>query len=173
MNIKRLLALILSMGLLMSNVTFGSETSMYGVTTSEDDFSAILPPTQKQSKGSMVSPRGSIISMGQAIISNDGGGRIGVYIRTSCHVSVDRIFMRLYLDSWNEKNQEWDNEGSYEFEYLRENQPNGQLYGATANFQIAGMPTNKYYRLRCAHVASNADSFEGLASQTDGVLITR
>lgn len=171
MRTKKLIIAILSLIMLFATTTFAKEEMFYGVTTSEDEFSAILSPNQKTSKSTITSPRGSVLAAGMVSISNDGNGRIGIYANTSCHVVVDKITMRIYLDSWNEADELWEQEGYYDFEYFKENDPN--LSGATVRFQVAGMPTGKYYRLRGLHAANDGEIFEVLSSRTDGVLITR
>lgn len=168
---KRLLLLVLSFVILFTIPVFADDTNFYGVSTSENEYSAILTPNQSKSKNTFANPRGSILSMGMVSISNDGNGRIGVYINTSCHTVVDKITMRVYLDSWNEANQLWEQEGYYDFEYLKKDY--SDLSSASASFQIAGMPTGKYYRLRGLHAVTDGEIFEVLSSRTDGVLITR
>lgn len=171
MRIKRIVILAISLMVLLSITTFAKETTFYGVTSSEDEYSAILSPNQPYSRNSIYSPKGNILSSGMVSISNIGGGRIGVYINTSCHQVVEKITMRVYLDSWNEANQLWEQEGYYDFEYHIKDYPD--LSDATASFEILGMPTGKYYRLRGLHAVTDGELFEVLSSRTDGVLITR
>lgn len=116
-------------------------------------------------------PRGQYISFSTASITNDGGGVIGISAVTTAHESVDKIRIHLYLDRLNE-NEKWIQVDDFDFTFLPENMPNGELGEATVSFKVNDQPAGYYYRVRGTHGVWKNGVSESQSTRTNGVLIT-
>ena len=122
------------------------------------------------SKG-ITSDRGNYISVSNCGITNAGGGVIGISGFTTAHESVDKIRIHLYLDRLNE-NESWVQVDHFDFTFLPEDVPNGDLSEATVSFDVTDQPSGYYYRVRGTHGVWKNGVVETQSTRTDGVMIT-
>ena len=116
--------------------------------------------------------RGRLLSSSGLEISNDKDGIIGVYAETLCHVAVSEIDMAIYLDVWDEQQQDWVMINEFEYNWLAENSPNGELTDVSVSFDVVGLRKGKTYSLRAYHAARAFDgSIETMATETSGIVL--
>lgn len=115
--------------------------------------------------------RGSYINFSNAGITNKGRGVIGISGVTTAHESVDKIRIHLYLDRLNE-NQKWIQVDDFDFTFLPEDVPNGDLSEATVSFDVTDQPSGYYYRVRGTHGVWKNGVSETQSTRTNGVMIT-
>lgn len=125
---------------------------------------------EREAKG-VDSNRGNYISVSNCGITNVGGGTIGVSGFTTAHESVDKIRIHLYLDRLNE-NQNWIQVDDFDFTFLPEDVPDGDLSIATVSFNVTNQPSGYYYRVRGTHGVWKNGVVETQSTRTDGVMIT-
>lgn len=116
--------------------------------------------------------RGEILSMGMVEITNEQNGEIFVRIGTYAHRNVDRIHHAVFLDEWDDEEQDWSQVGYWEFDKTKDEEENGELSELVTSFTLSGYTVNRYYRVRGLHMVELGDEMEGCASETDGILIT-
>lgn len=117
-------------------------------------------------------PRGRILSSATLQISDEGNGTLGVYADTLCHISVKKIDLIIYLDIWNEANEDWEYVNSYEYTWLSSDYPDQSLNMAVVSFDIEGLNRGREYRLRAVHGARSFDSMtEIMSTRTDGIVL--
>lgn len=117
------------------------------------------------------SDRGNYISVSNCGITNVGGGVIGISGFTTAHESVDKIRIHLYLDRLNE-NENWVQVDHFDFTFLPEDVPDGDLSEATVSFDVTDQPSGYYYRVRGTHGVWKNGVVETQSTWTNGVMIT-
>lgn len=117
--------------------------------------------------------RGEIFSTAIAEITNGKDGKIYVNIETYAHKGVDRIHHAFALDQWNEKTQDWDQVGFWNFEKTKEEEGGNSLFLLSTSITLSGYPMNMYYRVRGMHAVELNGEVETAATETHGVLITK
>lgn len=116
--------------------------------------------------------KGSLLAACVINISNAGGGEIGILADTMCHVDVDAIYVTIYLDQYNEANDEWINKKVYQYEFTSDDTADGKLHAKLINFHETGQPSGYYYRAWAYHEVEKNGNWESMKTGTDGVLIT-
>lgn len=116
--------------------------------------------------------RGRILSLAELQISNDGDGILGVYAETLCHIPVEKIYMTIYLDVWDEPTQDWIMINSYSYEWSASDYPNEDLTDVSVSFDITGLNKGRKYSLRGSHAAKGFDmGVELMQTETDGIIL--
>ncbi len=115
--------------------------------------------------------RGDYISTSTSRVTNEGGGVIGISAATTAHESVDKIRIHLYLDRLND-NQKWIQVDDFDFTFLPEDMPDGDLNTATVSFDVTDQPSGYYYRVRGTHGVWKNGVSETQSTRTNGVMIT-
>ena len=116
--------------------------------------------------------RGEFLSGGSTQISNHQDGTIGVRIDTFAHFGVDRIFHTVFLDKWDEENEDWIMLDHWNFVKTRAEETDGELNALYTDFTVTGCEVGKYYRVRGLHGVEYNDEVEATATETNGVLLT-
>lgn len=115
-------------------------------------------------------PRGRLISSAGLQISDEGNGVLGVYAETLCHSNMDKIYMTIYLDMWDEARQDWLVLNDYEYSWSAVDNPN--LTDVSVSFDLEGLTRGKTYRLRGMHLVRNSSSLsEVLTTGTAGIIL--
>lgn len=117
------------------------------------------------------SDRGNYISASNCGITNIGRGTIGISGFTTAHEVVDKIRIHLYLDRLDSDNR-WTQVDDFDFTFLPEDVPNGDLSEATVSFEVHNQPSGYYYRVRGTHGVWKNGVVETQSTRTDGVMIT-
>lgn len=125
----------------------------------------------KKINWSVDNTRGNYISSSHAGISNAGGGAIGISGITTAHEVVDKIRIHLYLDRLDSDSR-WTQVDDFDFTFLPEDVPNGDLSEATVSFEVYNQPSGYYYRVRGTHGVWKNGVVETQSTRTDGVMIT-
>ena len=135
--------------------------------------SKLLPPNQSYSQDTTQAlKRGSLLSTCILKISNIGKGEIGILADTMCHVDVDAIYVTIYLDQYDEANDEWLNKKVYQYEFTPDDTDDGKLHAKLINFHEKSQPAGYYYRAWAYHEVEKDGRWEIMKTGTDGVLIT-
>lgn len=122
--------------------------------------SKFLPKGSTVAKSSTIMPRGKYFSVAVIQISNPESGVIGITGNTVCSQSVDKIYMKIYLDVY--KDNKWRQVDSWSF----------NTYDEMTNLQyieITDFDSGYYYRLRGTHVVYEGDEKENRSTFTDGL----
>lgn len=116
--------------------------------------------------------RGRLLSLAELQISNDGDGVLGVYAETLCHIPVDKIYMTIYLDVWDESTQDWITINSFPYEWSASDYPNKDLTDVSVSFDVTGLNRGRKYSLRGSHAARGFDmAMEVMQTETDGIVL--
>ncbi|MDO4328321.1 MAG: hypothetical protein Q4C66_03175 [Lachnospiraceae bacterium] len=160
--------------LFMSMTAFANEDINWAQIASRmniEDTSVLLPEGVNQSISYDNVARGEFLSSCTIGITNNGYGAIGIYGNVFAHKPVKKIRLNIYLDRWDENEEEWFQVDLYRFVYEYE-EGGEDLVDATESFSVLGFPTGCYYRLRAAcTVWPFEGGFESRGPMTDGVLI--
>lgn len=116
--------------------------------------------------------RGNFLSAGVSEIINEQNGNMRINIDTYAHHDVDRIFHTVFLDQWDEEDQDWYQVNSWNFAETKEDTEDGKLSDLLTTITVSGYETNRYYRVRGLHAAEYNGEVEACATETHGVLIT-
>lgn len=116
--------------------------------------------------------RGTYISTGTVVLSNEGGGKLGVTIETLAHKQCDEIRHVAILEKRND-NGTWSEVKRYEYVALQKNFPTEELTGLTNSFTVKNQTVGKYYRVRGIHNVISNSKTESLTSKTDAILATQ
>lgn len=114
--------------------------------------------------------RGSIIDTATAIISNEGGGDIGILVETLAHVECDKIKNLAILERL--EGEQWKEIARYEFTAEKKDFPTEDLSGMTNEFTVENQETDCYYRVRGIHCVWVDGKSQAFTTMTDGILIT-
>lgn len=170
-ELKKVILVSLLLCLLGVNTTFANELS-WEDTPGHHSQSELLETNITSAQDSVHQyGRGEYLAEGSVEIVNYGGGDIFVRADTYAYVNVDRILHHVFLDYWDEGENDWMQVGYWEFEQTKE-EANGELYHLTSAFTLTGYETGLYYRVRGLHGVEYHDELEACATRTDGVLIT-
>lgn len=161
--------------LFVSITTFAKEDMNWAQIASKmyiKDSSILLPEGINQSIGYGNKERGEYLSSCMVGITNKGYGEIGIYGNVLAHKPVKKIRLNIFLDRWDENQEEWFQVDSYRFVYEYE-EGGKDLTSVSEEFSVLGFPTGFYYRLRGAcTVYLFEGGFESQGPMTDGILIT-
>lgn len=119
-----------------------------------------------------IQPRGDVLAFANLTIINEGRGVIGIVAMTTCHVQVDRIRMRIYLDRYDEASDSWWNMDYYDFNFLAEDYPDEFFSDAIVSFDITDQQAGYYYSAQGLHYVWKDGVNQGFHTQTDGIKIT-
>lgn len=134
--------------------------------------SRLLPKGIRESRDQQIVARGRYIASSGLAITNEGYGILEVYADTLAHVAVKKIKMTIYLDQWDEDNNDWIqiDSKSLTYEYKEGEEV---LNEASQSFLVENLETNRYYRLRGLHAVWSFDGLmETQSTVTNGVLLT-
>lgn len=115
-------------------------------------------------------PRGNWVADGILEISNPRNGKIGIYMTTLCHTSVDKIEMDIAVDQKALNSNTWTQVDYLSYTFTPQN--NKPLTEATVDIELGGHESNRVYSLRGWHMVYKGNNYEDLESQTDGLTIT-
>lgn len=172
-------------GLVKGLLVFLFISSMMTLTAFADEFnsddyplvtpeSVILPPERTKAEvWYRPKVRGDIIAVAHLSISNEGNGTIGVFAQTTTYLPIDKCRTRIYLDYWDENTKSWIMENYWDYTFLKENEPDGELIMPTILFNVKARHPGSVYRLRGLHVVWLNSGSEGLSTETDGIKITK
>ena len=134
--------------------------------------SVLLPDGVNKSVGYGNAMRGNYMGSSGLGLVNKGYSVLGIHADTACHVPVKKIKMNIYLDRWNETEQDWIQVDAYSFTY--EYKEGGEdLTFVAVDFDVSGFPANNYYRLRSFHaVWAFTGALEMQGPMTDGIKLT-
>ena len=161
--------------LFMSMTAFANEDINWTQIASRmniEDTSVLLPEGVNQSISYGNGARGEYLSSCTIGITNNGYGEIGIYGNVFAHKPVKKIRLNIYLDRWDENQEDWYQVDLYRFVYEYE-EGGEDLVDVSESFSVLGFPTGCYYRLRGAcTVWPFTGGFESQGPMTHGVLIT-
>lgn len=116
--------------------------------------------------------RGRYIASSGLSISNEGYGVLGVYADTLAHVAVKKIKMTIYIDCWDDVEEDWYQVSYKELSYEYE-EGQGDLSSVSEFFEVENLEIGKYYRLRGLHAVWSFDGLmESHSTITNGILLT-
>lgn len=107
--------------------------------------------------------RGKYMMDGSCTISKAGIGKIYVYGQTTAHETIDKVGVLIYIEQYDEKNDEWN-----VIETLSK-ESKDTYYVSTAKRLTVERGT--YYRVHAEHFVTQGDEFEEDISFTDGIMI--
>ena len=169
---KRLLSIVGILCMMMGFTSYAEELSWENV-PGNHNVSILLEETEVRSKNEYHTvARGDFLSAGITEIINGQDGTIGINIDTYAHCGVDRIFHTVFLDQWDETEQDWNQVGYWNFVRTKDEEEDGVLNSFLTSFNVSGYETGMYYRIRGLHGAEYNDEVEACASETHGILIT-
>lgn len=168
-KVIKVVSIVLMFIVILSNVAL-AKTSIKS--SANDQLNLYSPQILPSSMMTIKSPRGEIIASGGLNISNAGKGQIGVFIQTLVHKDVDKIRMKVFIDVYDEKLEDWSSVANFDYTYLSEDYQDGHLSGASESFNVKGLPADRYYRLRGIHAVWKDDIYEHFNTDTYGLLIT-
>ena len=162
---KRRILSILGSAVLLSGVI---SVSAMNVNASDMDLKKVdgsYLTTEERSTGYTSSPdlRGVHLMDGESTISKAGVSRIYAYGSTTANHEVKYMATIVYVDQYDEKNDEWGRIDAWVAE--EEN----TYYMSTA--MSLKVDRGYYYRVHCDHIAGNEYPYEEDFSYTDGILI--
>ncbi len=168
---KRIILAVLLMISVMSTTSLATEKQWSEVQTSERE-SILLGEGILSAEDQFVSfARGDILSMALIEITNMENGDIYVCVDTYAHRNVDAIYQTVFLDQWDETEEDWYLIGQWDFVRTKED-VGGNLTHWIKSFTLTGYEVDKYYRVRGLHGVELDGVVEAKATVTDGVLIT-
>ncbi len=136
-----------------------------------EDTSILLPEGINQAVSYGNGARGEYLASCTISITNKGYGVIGIYGNVFTHKPVKKIRMNIFLDRWDENEEDWFQVDSYRFVYEYE-EGGEELADVSESFSVNGFPTGCYYRLRGAcTVWPFTGGFESQGPMTDGIMI--
>ena len=173
MNIvKRIVILTTVISLIMSFSAYASEISWETVQGTHNESVLLSEDETVAEDIYQTVARGDFLSAGALEVMNNQDGTIGINIDTYAHNDVDRIFHTVFVDQWDEEEEDWIPLASWNFSKSKEETSDGKLSYLMTSFTLTGYETNKYYRARGLHGVEYNDEIEACATETDGVLIT-
>lgn len=169
-HIGKILTLALFLAWCMCMSAFADEVTWENA-PGHHNQSVLLPSDATSSKDTVVRyGRGEILSEGSLEIVNKRDGRIYISVDTLAHRKVDRIYHRVFLEQWDESEQEWNLLETFTFSKTKAQDSNLSLL--INSFSVGDYPVNRYYRVRGLHMVELGDWAESCATETHGVLIT-
>ena len=108
--------------------------------------------------------RGKHLMDGQCSISKTGTKRIYAYGSTTANHTVDAVAVIVYVDQYNEKDDEW-----YQIDAFSKKVENDYYSATSKSIQV---DRGYYYRVHAEHfVRMGEDPIEETYSYTDGILV--
>lgn len=151
---------------------YASETFYWNgmkIQENNDEASAILPESIDRSTGQT---RGDIISTGIVSIVDKGEGKVALTVETWAHVPCDRICNGISFQKWNKTTEDWEELFFYEFEALKEDNPEEDLVILINGVDVENVQSGTY-RARGFHAVYLGTEYEGYTSKTQGIQITK
>ena len=170
-KIKRFVSMVLCFSLLMCSQAYASGLLWENVPGNHDNGTLMSSDALEASDEYRTIARGDFLSTGITQITNGQDGSIKIYIETYAHHDVDRIFHTVFLDQWDEEDEDWHQVNSWNFVKSKE-EAEEDLSLLLTTITVTGYETNKYYRVRGLHGVEYNDEVEACATETDGILIT-
>lgn len=169
--IKRLCLLTVLCCMLMSNSVLANQLNWEAIPGNHDE-SILLSESETVAVDSVHRyGRGEFLAEGSVQIVNEQNGDIYISVDTFAYVNVDKIFHTVFLEYWDENENDWIQVNYWDFEKTKE-EAGGELYRLSTNFTLTGYETGLYYRVRGLHGIELNDEVEACATRTNGVLIT-
>jgi len=116
--------------------------------------------------------RGDYLAEGSVRIANLQNGSLEIQAMTLAHVYVDRIIQTVFLDVWDEDENDWVCLNYWDFEMVKEEVENEQLHMLVSTLTLPGYEVGRYYRARGLHGVEIYDELEACATETNGVKLT-
>ncbi|EDK24226.1 hypothetical protein RUMTOR_01684 [[Ruminococcus] torques ATCC 27756] len=162
---KRRILSILGSAVLLCGIVAASATNVRASDRELKQVDGSYLTTEERSIGYTSSPdlRGVHLMDGESIISKAGISRIYAYGSTTANHEVKYIATIVYVDQYDEKNDEWGQIDAW----VAEDENN--YYLSTA--KSLKVDRGYYYRVHCDHIAGNEYPYEENASTTNGILI--
>ena len=164
-----IIVLVLSMQLLIVNV-FAGVNQIYEpkpVSTKSN----LLDKNQSYDKVTEKSAlRGNFFMGADLVITDEGNGNVGALATAYLEVPVEEVYIRVYLDQYNEDNDTWYQVAYYDAEFYEKDYPDGINY-PSVNITFQKVKRGYYYRLRSAFSAVKDNQFEGFSPVTSGIWI--
>lgn len=158
-KIVKILGLTLMMVLMATNLTFADGGSLNDVTFKSDS--------------NVIEPRSLYLASAISEITNEGEGVLGIYADFASYNDVQWAQITINLERRKGTSGSWSKVKTYVYEFTPDDDPDGRLHSESVAFNVYGLETNYYYRLRCTHkVQTPSGSYESKNTQTDGVLLT-
>ncbi len=176
MKKKFMKQIVLSMVVLIftlgaSMVSFARDNAAYERAKNTKVDSELLNPLVRRSTSESQDSRSTALAAAMCEISNEGSGIIGVYAETTMHTPVDWACLTVYLERWNETEQDWEFCTDFYQEFL----PEGSTPLILVKLQeyVDDEPTGYYYRVRAIHELEYNDGwYEAKVTKTSGIMIT-
>ena len=166
----KLFILVNILVLMMTNVVFGNQWSWESV-EGQHNQSILSEETVSRDRIYRYG-RGDYLAEAVVQIVNNQDGRLRVDISTYAHVNVDKIMHTVFIDVWDEDENDWINLDYWDFEITKEEVDNNELHVFDTSFFLSGYEVGRYYRLRGLHGVEIYDELEACATETDGVMLT-
>lgn len=171
-KIKTCILVTVTFCLMLVNTAFGYQWNW-------DDYaetsqgSVLLAPTVNSAEDTVYKHgRGDYLAQGSVEIVDLENGQLELQATTLAHVNVDRIIHTVFLDMWDEDDEDWVCMDYWDFEITKEEVEDGQLHMFTSILTLSGYEVGRYYRVRGLHGVEIYDELEACATETNGVLLT-
>lgn len=166
--------LMMSLALGFSLTAYANGQTRQDVVGTIVDESVLLTPSVMGSRSAQPDERSAALAQAACEITNEGGGVVGGYAETLCHIDVIWMCLTLYLEQYDAATDSW----VYCQDYYQEFEPdeNGILHMVTYSFTKSVEP-GYYYRVRALHELEYEDEegdiwYEAKSTRTDGIMIT-
>lgn len=106
----------------------------------------------------VATPKGMLLSSVEISLVNLGKGVAEIYADALCHEAMKKIKMVLYLEKWNESQEDWNTEERFEYEWRAEDYPDKDLSMAAVSFNVYGLDRGYKYRVKGLFGAYDLDS---------------
>ncbi len=151
--------LVLIMLMVMSNVTFANGKEVDNILSSKD-------------VNTSVQPRSLYLASGISEVTNQGEGVLSIYADFAAYRAVDWACLTITLERRKGTSGSWTYVKTYKKEFSSEDE-GGMLLTGSTDFDVYGLTTDYYYRVRCEHkVKTPSGTYETKNTQTEGVLLT-
>lgn len=158
-RVMKVFSLVLAMIMIMSNVAFASSKEIDGVLSSKDTNASIQP-------------RSLYLASGISQVTNQGEGVLSIYADFASYNAVEWACLTITLERRKGTSGSWSYVKTYKKEFSSED-AGGMLLTGSTDFDVYGLATDYYYRVRCEHkVKTPTGSYEIKNTQTSGVLLT-
>lgn len=170
---KKILIFLLNILLVINTVSTTAFAKPFAqeAYTSVDVKSKLCDKNVKQNKGYIQTvTRGEFFAAADIIISDEGNGDIGALAHAYLRKPIKELYISIYLDRYNEKQDAWENVDGYDYEYIEKDYPNG-IVDPSVSLTFKNQKKGYYYRLRAVFSAADDNKFEGFSPVTDGIWI--
>ncbi|MCI9500617.1 MAG: hypothetical protein HFG76_01175 [Hungatella sp.] len=122
----------------------------------------------------IIQPRSRYLAGGISEITNEGEGVLSIYADFTSYDPVQWGSLTITLQKRKSASSgSWTDVKTYTYEFDADDEPDGELTYGYAEFEVHGLQTDYYYRVRCVHKVKTPDgTYESKTSQTSGVLLT-